>query len=91
MIKKLIAVIVLALIVAGCAVGCNKMPELEQKTYKVTFIQSGQNNVVLWLDGEANICGIQQPFKIYDEQGNLIAEDGDLELAAYESFHDEEN
>ena len=37
------------------------------------------------------LCGIQQPFKIYDEQGNLIAEDGDLELAAYESFHNEEN
>lgn len=47
--------------------------------------------ILLWLDGEANICGIQQPFKIYDEQGNLIAEDGDLELAAYESFHNEEN
>lgn len=47
--------------------------------------------ILLWLDGEANICVIQQPFKIYDEQGNLIAEDGDLELAAYESFHNEEN
>jgi hypothetical protein len=42
---------------------------------------------LLGLDGAANIGGIQQVYQIRDEQGNLIAEPGDLETEAWEQFH----
>lgn len=45
--------------------------------------------ILLGLDGSASIGSIQQSFKIYDEKGNLISKDGDLEEYAYEYFHGE--
>jgi len=44
-------------------------------------------SILLGLDGAANIGGIQQQYKIYDENNNLIS--GDFEGAAYEIFHGE--
>ena len=40
--------------------------------------------LLMGLDGEANIGGVQQTYKIYDENGDLISECGELEAAAYE-------
>ena len=37
--------------------------------------------VLMGLDGEANIGGTQQTYKIYDENGNLISDCGDIEAA----------
>ena len=41
---------------------------------------------LMGLDGEANIGGVQQTYKIYDENGNLISECGELEAEAYEAL-----
>ena len=46
--------------------------------------------ILLGLDGASNIGGIQQIYKLYDENGNLISDCGDLEAAAYKVFHEEE-
>jgi len=42
---------------------------------------------LLGLDGSANIGnGMQELFKLYDENNNLIFESGDLEALVYEEF-----
>ena len=43
-------------------------------------------SVLLGLDGENSIGNTQQTYKIYDEDGNLISDCGELELSAYEYF-----
>jgi hypothetical protein len=43
--------------------------------------------ILLGLDGSASIGGSQQSFKIYDEEEQLISDNGDLEGYAYEYFH----
>lgn len=45
--------------------------------------------ILLGLDGSASIGNSQQSFKIYDEENNLISEEGDLDVFAYEYFHGE--
>ncbi|MFY7845432.1 hypothetical protein [Chryseobacterium gambrini] len=45
--------------------------------------------ILLGLDGSASIGNSQQSFKIYDEENNLISEEGDLEGFAYKYFHGE--
>lgn len=45
--------------------------------------------ILLGLDGSASIGNSQESFKIYDEENNLISEEGDLEVFAYEYFHGE--
>ena len=45
--------------------------------------------ILLGLDGCASIGGIQNDYKLYDENGHLLAGDcGELEAAAYEVFHE---
>lgn len=44
--------------------------------------------ILLGLDGEANIGGSQQTYKIYDEEENLVSDCGELEVKAYEYFHE---
>ena len=44
-------------------------------------------SVLLGLDGEHSIGNTQQTYKIYDEEGNLISDCGELEASAYEYFH----
>ena len=45
-------------------------------------------SVLLGLDGEHSIGDIQQTYKIYDEEGSLISDCGELEASAYEYFHE---
>ena len=45
-------------------------------------------SVLLGLDGEHSIGDIQQTYKIYNEEGNLISDCGELEASAYEYFHE---
>ncbi|MCL2062079.1 MAG: hypothetical protein FWH03_05585 [Firmicutes bacterium] len=52
-----------------------------------TLLTDSYYTMLLGLDGVANIGGIQQTYKIYDEKGNLISDCGDIEVAAYEVFH----
>jgi len=42
--------------------------------------------LLLGLDGSASIGGDQQPYKVYDENNNLISEYGDIEAEAYDAF-----
>ena len=44
--------------------------------------------LLLALDGEASIGGDQRTYRIFDEDdGQFIADSGELEAAAYERFH----
>ncbi|MBP1163628.1 hypothetical protein JOE44_000512 [Chryseobacterium sp. PvR013] len=66
----------------------------EIQTEKLKKIVSGLltdtfYTILLGLDGYASIGTIQESFKIYDEENNLISDDGDLEGYAYEYFHRE--
>ena len=45
-------------------------------------------SVLLGLDGENSIGDTQQTYKIYDEEGSLISDCGELEVSAYEYFHE---
>lgn len=44
-------------------------------------------SVLLGLDGECPIGNIQQVYSIYDEEGCLISDWGELEVSAYDYFH----
>ena len=44
-------------------------------------------SILLGIDGCASIGRYQQTYKIYDEDGNLITEGGELEADAWEFFH----
>ena len=44
-------------------------------------------SILLGLDGECPIGNIQQVYSLYDEEGNLISDCGELEASAYEYFH----
>lgn len=44
--------------------------------------------LLLGLDGSASIGGVQETFKIYDEEDNLISDCGELEAKAWEQFHE---
>ena len=44
-------------------------------------------SVLLGLDGENSIGNTQHTYKIYDEEGNLISDCGELEASAYQYFH----
>lgn len=44
--KRIIAVLGSVLIFIGILAGCTSMPDSEQGTYKVTFVQLGQSNVI---------------------------------------------
>lgn len=46
--------------------------------------------ILLGIDGEASIGGIQQEYKLYDENGNKLTGCGEIEEYAYEYFHEPE-
>ncbi len=43
-------------------------------------------SILLGLDGECPIGNIQQVYSLYDEEGCLISDCGELEASAYEYF-----
>ena len=43
--------------------------------------------LLLGLDGAANIGGVQELYKISDENGNSISDNGSIEGEAYDAFH----
>jgi len=59
----------------------DKMKEIIDAVLIDTFY-----NLLLGLDGESQIGGIQESYKIYDEAKNLISKSGELEAEAYEQF-----
>jgi len=61
--------------------------EILRKVLKAT-LRDAFYTVLLGLDGEANIGGWQETFKITDQEGNEIS-GGDIETFAWEYFHNE--
>lgn len=47
-------------------------------------------SLLLALDGEASLNGVQMMYKVYDEDENLLNECGELESASYEYFMESE-
>lgn len=47
-------------------------------------------SILLGIDGCAAIGGYQHDFKLYDEDGNLITDGGEIEGFAWEYFHNKE-
>ena len=45
-------------------------------------------SILLGLDGECPIGNIQQVYSLYNEEGCLICNCGELEASAYEYFHE---
>jgi hypothetical protein len=45
--------------------------------------------LLLGLDGEASIGGVQHTYKISDEMGNLISDCGEIESEAFNQFQEE--
>lgn len=43
-------------------------------------------NLMLALDGEASLAGIQMMYKLFDEDGNELTGSGDMESEAFEQF-----
>lgn len=48
-----------------------------------------KHTLLLGLDGEASLGNTQITYKLYDENGNLLNECGELEAAAYRYFVEE--
>jgi hypothetical protein len=46
---------------------------------------------LLTLDGAGSLGGNQQEYRLYDEDGNLVFESGDLEAAAYEHLREDQS
>jgi hypothetical protein len=47
-------------------------------------------SILLGIDGCASIGGFQYDYKLYDEEGNLITDGGEIEVYAWEVFHNRE-
>jgi hypothetical protein len=68
----------------------NLEEEETEKTRNIvsTLLTDVFYTILLGLDGEANIGGNQQDYKIYDSEDNLISDCGELEAEAYEYFQE---
>jgi hypothetical protein len=52
------------------------------------FATDAMYTLLLGLDGSAALGGDQRHYTVLDEDGSVIAEEGDLEAAAYAWFHE---
>jgi hypothetical protein len=43
--------------------------------------------LLLGLDGAASIGGVQHCYRVFDENGNLVCGDGEVETEAYDQLH----
>ena len=53
-----------------------------------TILQDTHYCFLMTLDGCYNLAGVQQNYKLYDEEGQLIFQPGDLEPEAYEEIQE---
>jgi hypothetical protein len=54
-----------------------------------TVLTDAYYSLLIGLSGGGSIGGIQQSYKILDEDGNTIDEDDEIESEAWEAFHEE--
>ena len=71
----------------------NRLNLTEEQQEKLKSILNGAltdmfYTILLGLDGEAQIGGMQEMYKIYDENGNELTS-GEIEGYAWEYFHNE--
>ena len=52
-----------------------------------TILTDTHYSLLLGLAGAGSIGPIKQPYQVYDENGELLSDYSDLELAAFEYFH----
>lgn len=52
------------------------------------FVSDAMYTLLLGLDGSAALGGDQRHYTLLDEDGSVVAEEGDLEAAAYAWFHE---
>ena len=65
------------------------IPTFEPSRYCKCWIVCFYYTLLLGLDGEASLGNTQITYKLYDENGNLLNECGELEAAAYRYFVEE--
>ena len=56
-----------------------------------TALTESWYTMLLALDGEASLAGVQQTYRLYDEDDNLLNECGELEAAAWEAFMEKDD
>lgn len=68
----------------------NLSPEQTQQLREMldVFTTDALYTLLLGLDGSAAVGGDQRHYTLLDEDGSVIAEEGDLEAAAYAWFHE---
>ena len=68
----------------------NLSPEQTQQLREMldVFTTDALYTLLLGLDGSAALGGDQSHYTLLDEDGSVIAEEGDLEAAAYAWFHE---
>lgn len=68
----------------------NLSPEQTQQLREMldVFTTDALYTLLLGLDGSAALGGDQRHYTLLDEDGSVIAEEGDLEAAAYAWFHE---
>jgi hypothetical protein len=54
-----------------------------------TILTDTHYSLLLGLAGAGSIGPIQQPYQVYDENGELLSDYSDLESAAFECFHED--
>lgn len=64
-----------------------KISELQNIIDEV--ISETMYSILLGLDGEASIGGVQQMYKLYDESGCCLTDSGEIEQYAYEYFQED--
>lgn len=62
---------------------------LQLKSLVDSVLSETYYGFLLALDGSASLGDDQQHYKVFDEDGNLLSDCGQLEAEAYEQFHSE--
>jgi hypothetical protein len=73
----------------GAKIASLGLSESQQATMKEILdvaLTDALYTVLLGLDGEASIGGVQEAYELYDESGNLLT-GGEIEGPAWERFH----
>ncbi len=83
----------------GESVVAQKITSLKLTTHQQTVMNEIVDSILvdtmytllLGLDGEANIGGVQSMYKIHDETEHLISDCGEIEAEAWKQFHGEQD
>ena len=60
----------------------------EEKEIQLKEYMNGNESLVAKLKNELALSNKQENFKLYGEDGNLVFNSGELEIATYEAFYE---